>query len=202
MLNEKRTGPISSADGSINAARSEKTGAAVIAIAHGEHNEAVIRDNVLMSASQAADTTSVALGAAYLGVCISNPIGSGHNLSILKAGWVHSVAPAAIATVHLAGGWASTGITAHTNAITIYNMKIGSPATSVANADDSATLVGTPIYILPLIGGFTLGTLFAAPMATPDIGGIIMVPPGAYVCIVTLTACNGFGCIVWEEIPI
>lgn len=201
MLNGKRTGPVASSDGAVNPARSDKTGAAVVAAAHGQYNEAVIRDNVFMSASQAADTTSVALGGAYLGVCLSNPIGSGHNLSVLQAGWAHSVAPAAIATVHLAGGWASTGITAHTNAITIYNMKIGSPAVSVANVDDAATLVGTPIYILPLIGGFTLGTLFSAPMATTDIGGIIMVPPGGYVCIVTLTACNGFGCIIWEEIP-
>ena len=202
MFTEKRTGPISSSDGAENVARADKTGASVVTAGHGEYNEAVIRDNVFMSASQAADTTSVALAGAYTGVCVSNPIGSGHNLSILRAGWAHSVAPAAIATVHLAGGWASTGITVHTNAITIYNMKVGSSATSVANADDAATLVGTPIYILPLIGGFTLGTLFAAPISTTDIGGVIMVPPGGYVCIVTLTACVGFGCIVWEEIPV
>jgi len=202
MLNEKRTGPVASSDGAVNAARTDRTGASVITPAHGEYNEAVVRDNVFMAASQAADTWSVALAGAHTGLCLSNPAGSNKNLSILKVGMAISAAPAAIASIHLAGGYAPGGITAHNAALVIYNMKLGSAAASVAFADDDATLVGTPIYIYPLIGGFTAAALFSQPMATTDIGGSIMVPPGGYVFIAALTVAVGFGCIVWEEIAI
>jgi len=201
MLNEKRTGPIASSDGAVNPARSDKQGSSVITHAHGEYNEATSRDNVFMAASQAVDTWSVALHTTHTGLCVSNPAGSTKNLSILKAGFVFQTAQVATASIHLAGGYAAGGVTAHTNALTVYNMKLGAPATNVGLADDQATLVGTPIYLLPLIGGFTAGALAAGPAATTDIGGVIMVPPGGYVCIVALTAAIGFGSIIWEEIP-
>lgn len=201
MLNEKKTGPIASSDGAVNPARSDKQGASVNTPAHGKYNEAVVRDNVFMASSQAADTWSVALNTTHTGLCISNPAGSPKNLSVLKAGFAFQTAQVATASIHLAGGYTAAGVVTHTNAIDIYNMKLGSPATSVANADDAATLVGTPIYLFPLIGGFTAGALAANPAILTDIGGSIMIPPGAYVFIAALTAAIGFGCIVWEEIP-
>lgn len=201
MLNEQRTGDIKSSDGAVNPARSDKQGAGVVTQAHGNYNEAVIRGNVYFGANQAAVTTTIALAATYTGLCIGNPAGSGFNLSILKAGWAFSVAPAAIASAHLASGFASTGIATHTTPLNVYNAKIGAPVRSVATVDGAATLVGTPIYMQPLIGGFTAAALFSQPAALTDIGGSIVVAPGGYVCIVTLTVGVGFGCIVWEEIP-
>lgn len=204
MLNEQRTGPISSLDGAVNPARSDMQGAGVMTSAHGKYNEAVSRGKCFLAANQAAVTTTAAggLGLANTGCCVSNPPGSEHNLSILKAGWVWSVAPAAVSSVHLAGGYVVTGgVTAHTTPLVVYNLKIGAPAVSVAFADAAATIVG-PVYLHPLIGGFTLGALFAQPAALQDFGGSIIVPPGGYVCIVTLTTGDGFGAIAWEEIPI
>jgi len=204
MLNEQRTGPISSLDGAINPARSDRQGAEVMTAGHGKYNEAVIRGKAFIAANQAAVTTTAAggLGLANTGLCVSNPPGSEHNLSILKVGWAWSVAPAAVSSVHLAGGYVATGgVTAHNTPLVVYNLKLGAPGVSVAFADGAATIVG-PVYLHPLIGGFTLGTLFAQPMALTDIGGSIIVPPGGYVCIVTLTTGDGFGAIAWEEIPI
>ena len=203
MLSETVTGPSKRADGSRGIERSDKTGASVATSAHGAYNEAVSRGNVFFGANQAAVTTTVALNTTYTGLCVSNPAGSEHDLSILKAGWGFSVAPAAPATVHLASGYATTGIATHTTPLNVYNAKINDlPSKSVANVDGAATLVGTPIYMQPLVGGFTAAALFAQPAALTDIAGIIMVPPGGYVCIVTLTVGIGFGCIVWEEIAI
>jgi len=201
MLNEKKTGPVASSDGAVNPARIDRQGASVVTEAHGEYNEATVRDNVFIAATQAEDTWTVALAAAYTGLIVSNPAGSNKNLSILKAGMNITTAPVGIASIHLAGGYAAGGIVTY-NAIAFYNMKLGSAAASVANVGDTATLVGTPIYLYPLIGGFTAAALFAQPAALTDIGGSIVVPPGAYVCIVALTVALGFGCIVWEEIPI
>lgn len=203
MLNEKRTGSIKSADGVVHDARTDKTGADVATAAHGAYNEAVSRGNVFFGANQAAVTTTVALAATYTGLCVGNPAGSEHDFSILKAGWGYSAAPAAPATVHLASGFATTGIATHTTPLEVYCAKINDlPSRSVATVDGAAALVGTPIYMQPLIGGFTAAALFAQPAALTDIGGIIVVPPGGYVCIVTLTVGVGFGCIVWEEIPV
>ena len=204
MLNETRTGPSSSQDGAVNSARSDQQGASVVSQAHGKYNEAVSRGNAYLAANQAEVTTTAAggLGLANVGCCVSNPPGSEHDLAILKAGWVWTAAPVAIASAHLAGGYVITGgVTAHTNALIVYNLKLGAPAKSVAFADDQATIVG-PIYLYPLVGGFTAATLFAQPAALQDIGGSIIVPPGGYVCIVTLTTGDGFGAIAWEEIPI
>ncbi len=204
MLNEKRTGPIASQDGAVNPARSDKQGASVATQAHGTYNEAVSRGKCFLGANQAAVTTTAAggLGLANTGLCVSNPPGSEHNLSILKVGWVWSVAPAAVSSAHLAGGYVITGgVTAHTTPLVVYNLKLGVPAKSVADVDGAATIVG-PIYLHPLVGGFTLGTLFAQPAALQDFGGSIIVPPGGYVCIVTLSTGDGFGAIAWEEIPI
>lgn len=200
MLNEIKTGPVASSDGAVNPARMDRQGASVMTAAHGEYNEAVVRDNVFMASTQAEDTWSIALAGAYTGLIVSNPAGSTKNLSILKAGMAITTAPAGQASIHLGGGYAAGGITVF-NAIAFYNMKLGSAAASVANVGDTATLVGVPIYLYPLIGAFTNALLFAQPMAMTDIGGSIMVPPGAYVMIVALTVALGFGCIVWEEIP-
>lgn len=204
MLNEIKTGPISSQDGAVNSARSDKQGASVATQGHGKYNEAVSRGKCFLAANQGAVTTSAAhfLDLTNTGCCVSNPPGSEHDLSILKAGWLWSAAPGAISSAHLAGGWVATGgVTAHTTPLIVYNLKIGAPAVSVAFADAAATIVA-PICLYPLVGGFTAVTLFAQPAALQDFGGSLIIPPGGYVCIVTLTSGDGFGAIAWEEIPI
>lgn len=205
MLNEMRTGPVSSLDGAQGVARSDRQGAAVATSAHGKYNEAVARGNAYIACNQAAVTTTAAgfLGLANTGLCVTNPPGSEHHLSILKAGWAWTLAPGAAASVHLAGGYVVTGgVTAHTTPIDFYNLKIGTANRSVALVDEAATIVA-PICLLSLMGGFTGGAAFAAmPGSLVDIGGSIIVPPGGYICIVTLTSDDGFGAISWEEIPI
>lgn len=203
MQTDIRTGPIVSADGAVNPARSDNQGSKVTTAAHGEYNEAVARGRIFIAANQAAVTTTAAggLDVTQLGICVSNPPGSGYDLSILKVSWAWTdMAGAAISSVHLAGGWVVTGgVTAHTTPLVVYSALIGSGATSIAYADAATTIVG-PYYLLPLIGGFTATALFAQPMAVTDLGGSVIVPPGGYVFIATLTEAVGFGAIIWEEV--
>lgn len=183
------------------ALRLDEAGGLVSTNAHGAFHEAANQHYLYFAANQTAVTTTVALAAVYTGLCISNPAGSGRNLSILKVNWVFTVAPAAISSIHIGGGYTSAGVTVHTTPLTVYNAALGAGEASVANADAACTLVGTPIYIQPLVGGFTAAVLYPH-QSVIDIDGAILVPPGGYVFIATLTVCVGFGSICWEEIPI
>lgn len=198
MEAEGRVGKIHGKTGSRYPLRLDQCGGLVITPSHAQFHEAVNQNEVFFAANQSPVTTTVALAAAYTGLCVSNPAGSGKNLSIVKTNWIFTVAPAGICAINLGGGYAVDGVTVHTTPLTIYNAKLGSPASSVANADAAATLVGTPIYIQPLIGGFTAGVLYPH-QTVIDMGGIVMVPPGAYVFISTLTVAVGLGAIFWEE---
>lgn len=148
-------------------------------------------------------TTSAALATTYVGLCLSNPAGSGKNLSLVSASGALIVAPAALTLFSLIGGWSSAGVVTHTTALTPLNAKLGVAApVLVGLADSAATLVGTPAY---------LAQLAVTPSATgvvafnTDFDGNITIPPGGYVAIGTSIAgpASGFvGAFVWEEVAI
>lgn len=197
---EGKVGPATLADGQRSQHRLTKDGGLVTQDGHARYQEAVLRGNVFWAANQAAVTTTVALATTYTGLCLSNPAGSGRNLILLSASWMWSVAPVAIASVHIGVGYSTAGIVAHTTPLSVYSNIIGGGAASVAKADGAATLVGTPAYALGLVGGFTAGALPAQPSAYFDIGGLLVLPPGAYAFIATLTVSVGFGFMSWEEV--
>jgi hypothetical protein len=157
------------------------------------------KGNVFYAASQAATTWSVALATTHTGLVLSNPVNSGKNLVILKAGFALSVAPAAISHIGLFAGFSSAGITVHTTPLAIQNCLIGGAASSV-NADGAATLVGTATWITPIMGGFTAAALPSTSPSWIDVDGAIVVKPGGYFGIGALTASVGFGSILWAEI--
>lgn len=164
-----------------------------------EHN--ALEKKIFYAASQTATTWSVALNTTHTGLVIYNPLTSNKNLVILKVGFALTVAPAAISHIGLFGGYSTTGIITHTTPLTPACTTIGRP-TGYAGADAAATLVGTPVWLMPIMGGFTAGAL---PSTTPTITGVdgaIVVPPGAYCGIGALTEVVGFGAIWWKEIDI
>lgn len=186
----------------VNSLRFGKTGEQVTTDAHGRYHEAAGCGRVFYAASQAATTWSVALNTTHSGLVVSNPIGSGVLLSILQVGFSLSVAPVAIAHMGLFGGFATTGLTAHTTPLTPGSTYIGNTKQQ-GLADGAATLVGTPVWLMPIMGGFTAGALpSTSPVNPVDIGGSFTVPPGGYIGIGALTAVVGFAGITWEEIPI
>lgn len=183
--------------------RADGTGAQAVADAHGRYGEAARRGQLFFAASQAATTWSVALTATHTGFVVSNPANSRVNLEILLASFALSVAPAAIAHIGLFGGWLAAGLTAHTTPLTPLSTFLNQDiATGQAKADGAATLVGTPRWVMPFMGGFTAAALPSTSPSILDVGGAIVVPPGAYCGIGALTAVVGFAGMVWEEVPI
>lgn len=153
------------------------------------------------AANQAATAFSVALNTTYTGIVVSNPAGSPVNLSIHQVSLALTVAPAAIASIGVFGGFLAAGITAHTTPLTPFSNFLGYTQAPKALADAAATLVGTPVWIQQLMSGFTAAALPSSPLVMADFGGSIIVPPGAYFGIGALTAVTGFGAITWAETP-
>lgn len=165
------------------------------------HEQNALDQEIFYAANQTATTWSVALNTTHTGLVVSNPLTSNKNLVILKASFAFSAAPAAISHIGLFGGYSGTGIIVHTTPLTPTCTFIGRPG-GYGLADAAATLVGTPTWLMPIMGGFTAATLPATSPSVIDIDGAIIVPPGAYVGIGALTASVGFAGIWWKEINI
>lgn len=200
-LGLQRVGPTIGGSGTAAPFRADTTGAQMVGDAHGRYAEAARRQRVFGAASQAATTWSVALNTTHTGFVVYNPIASGVNLEILQASFALSVAPVAIAHMGLFGGFLAAGITTHTTALSPFATVMGAAA-GMGKADGAATLVGSPIWLMPFLGGFTAGALFGTSPSIMDIGGSIIVPPGGYCGIGALTAVIGFAGMFWEEVPI
>jgi len=168
---------------------------------HGKLYEQAQRQQLFFAASQAATTTTIALATTYTGLCLSNPAGNTKKLAVRQVGIALSVAPAGIAAIGLGGGYAAAGVVTHTTALTTYCTDIGNGAAATGLADGAATLVGTPLVIMPIIGGFTAGALYSHG-GVVDMEGAIVLNPGAYCFIYTLTVVVGFFGITWEEMPV
>lgn len=171
----------------------------IVTQSSAKYQQAVLGGNVFTAGNQAARAWSVALATTHTGLVISNPVGSGKNLVILKASFVLSVAPAAPATIGLFTGYSSAGIVTHTTPLTYTNCLVGG-ATGLALADEAATLVGTPVWAMQMMGGFTAGALPSTTPSVIDVDGAIIVKQGGYCGIGALTAVTGFGTIIWQEV--
>jgi hypothetical protein len=203
-LSLQRVGPTFGGSGTAAPFRGDMTGAQVVADAHGRYAEASRRGTLFIAHNVAAQAVSVALATTYTGLCISNPLGNKFNLELLGAGFALTVAPAAIASIHVIGGFSLTANVTHTTPLAapgIQSTLLGGGNVSTAKADSAAT-IPTPGYILPMQGGFTAAALPSSPIVWTDIAGLITVAPGGFVCIGALTAITGFGAFAWEETPI
>lgn len=199
-----QVGAQSLVDGANAKVRLDREGGILASGLHGKYAEQSRRGNLFIAANVAAQAVSVALTTTYTGLCISNPAGSGKNLSILGFGYALSVAPAAIASLHLIGGYSAAGVVTHTAALAapgIQNCMIGSGGNSVAKADTQATTVN-PVYLMPMFHGFTAGALPGADGGFVDLDGLFTVPPGGWIAAGALTAVTGFAGFIWEEIAI
>ena len=160
----------------------------------------------------AAQAVSVALTTTYTGLCLSVAPGRNKRLKMLAAQYALSVAPAAIASLHLIAGGSSAGIVTHTTDLAapgIQSADIGqdsgvasSSVGSVANADSAATVVN-PYYLMPLGSGFTAAALYATTPILVDLEKYgIYVKPGGWIAWGALTAVTGFGGFIWEEVDL
>jgi hypothetical protein len=203
MIIEARTGLITAADGTVSPLRTDKTGGLLVADVHAKYMEAVLRGGVFIASNVGAQAVSVALATTYTGLMISNPLNSGKNMVLLAGQYALTVAPAAIASLHLIGGWSSTAVT-HTTPLAapgIQGALINGGGGSAMKADSAAT-IPTPGYIAGLGSGFTAAALYATTPGLIDFGGIFIVPPGGFLGWGALTAVTGFGTLIWEEVNV
>lgn len=201
MLMEGKVGPQGRAlsDGALTEIRLGRTGGQIITELHGRYFESMRGGLMFTAANQAAQAISVALATTYTGILLYNPLGSGKILVPNKFKYALSVAPAAIATLGLLTGYASTGgVTAQTTALTVQSNQIGNAGKSVGIALSAATIV-TPTLLLPLHDGFTAAAL-PGPTIVTDLEGMFGILPGGFIGAYALTAVTGLGGISWEEV--
>ena len=201
MLSELKVGPIAGADGTVGIQRATKTGATVCSDAHGRYQEAAIRGRLFSGSNSAAQAVSVALATTYTGLCLSNNLGNMRNLVLLGCQFALSVAPAAIASLHLISGYSATANVTHTTPVTPRNNLIGTGAAGVGTLDSAAT-ISTPTYLISLGSGFTAAALYGTTPSWIDLGGAFVIPPGGFIALGALTAVTGFGSFIWEEVDI
>lgn len=202
--NQILTGPQLVSDGAVIGARGGRLGDTIVSELNGRYYEQVYRGNCFMVASQAVATTTVGLATTYTGMCLSNPLASGKNLVILQASMMQSVIQAtqpeayAIAT----GSSPGTNVT-HTTPATIQQCLVGSAYAAVAKADSAATLPVAPLY--SVFGTNTASATVLGNGVLLDIGGSIVLAPGAYAAWVTPAQASVAGLwfsFLWQELPI
>ena len=201
MLSESRIGQTVGADSAVIPIRSGNLGEIMVGKIHGDLYEQAYRGKSFFAASQAATTWSVALNTTHTGFVLSNRAGSGVYLVPNLASFALSVAPAAIAHIGIFTGYDSGGIITHTTPLSTLNCFLGR-GRGVGLADGAATLVGTPAWTLPAMGGFTAGALHGTTPQVLNLHGQFIIPPGGYMGIGALTAVIGFAGMTWEEVEI
>jgi len=210
MLIQGQVGPIaglqSIAPGTNAPMRQGNLGDQIVSELHGRYFEANYR-RALFNGAITGQVTTVALATTYTGLCLSNPVGSQVNLSLLKAGFGFLVAFAAASTIGLMVGYNSSTNVTHTTPVTPRSQFVGVGAAGVGLLDSAATLPTAPTLNTILGVGLT-GAITTVPsiMASiVDLEGSIILPPGAYCAFYTSTvsgAAAGAFSFTWEEIPI
>lgn len=197
---EVSVGPRQVDDGAVPVARAGRSSELIVSQAHARYYEQASRGTIFTASNQAAQAVSVALATTYTGLCLSNPNTSTKNLVLLGCNYALTVAPVAIASLHLLAGYSTSDVT-HTTPVTVLSSIVGQTGANIARVDREAT-ISTPYYLKAMGSGFTAGALYATTPNWIDIGGSIIIPPGGFVAWGALTAVTGFGSFVWEEAPV
>lgn len=212
MNSEVKVGPQVNGDGALVTARGSKNGAMVVGQEHGPYYEAAARGVVFTTSNAAVgvaiaatDVSPVTAGTGTGIVVVGNPLNSGKNLVILKAGLSQvSGTP---------GGGVVWNYIPNINNVTaaqvgtINSNVVGGGAASVARVWNHTALTGSTLGVMfrPLFSqsAIALGVSGAAAELTVD--GDIVVPPGVGIAIAaTATGTSHTVCcsITWEEVPL
>ncbi len=211
MLIQPQVGPLATttslASGQQPAARAGNMGDLIVSELQARYYEATYRRALFHAANTAVTTTTVGLATAYTGLCLSNPINSTVNVSIIKVGWSLIVVQPAVASIALACGFNSGTNVTHTAAVAPHNSFFTAAYTGQALCDSSATLPTAPFYT-HILGSALTGAATTVPQVSPtvvDLEGSVILPPGGYAIIAqsTVSGTNGFwGSFSWTEVPV
>lgn len=185
--------------------RAGAQGELVVTSAHGDFYEAAVRGNVFSGSNLTAVTTSAAFATTHTGFCLSNPIGSGKNLVLLRVKYGVTVAQTAALVFGLQTGYhAATNVTHTTPLVPLSNM-VGNAA-GVALIDAAATLPIAPTRLI-LLDTFLTGAITTSQIGGNqyDMNGSLVIPPGGFAATYTSAASVATSLVfgfTWEEVPI
>jgi hypothetical protein len=198
-----KPGIVTAQDGTYPELRGSRKGGLVSQDVGGRYEEAAYRKAMFFAATQAGQTTSAALTATYVGLVVSNPLGSSVNLAINKVSFGWAVLAAAVTTIGIGLGYSATTNVVHTTPVTPRSNFFGVGGAPVALADTTATLPAALFYYTFL--GNTPTATSDPNGGAIDLEGSVIIPPGAYIATVTSVASAAaafLASIQWEEIPL
>ena len=156
---------------------------------------------IFNAANQASQLVTQGFATTYSGLCLSNPLTSAVNLAVMKVGLAVNANPAAAAVLGIMAAYAGpTGVTVGA-AITPVPSKLGG-STGYGVVGATATFPIAPSLIMPL--QYVPTTAAEISPSLIDIGGSVVLPPGAFAAICTIggvTGTTGIFSWQWEEIP-
>ena len=196
-----RQGLIKAGASTLNALRSNKEGAMVVAQSAGKYTESVREGRVFVAANQAAVALTAAMATTYTGLVLANPSTSDVDLVMLRFGFSFTVAVPTATVIGIMTGAGTSGIA---SAITPRNRLMGGRAAQ-GIVDDGATLPGTPVLEQVFAQGHTVATTAQAVgnVTDIDLDGSLIVTPGNFVAVYSFAACTAsfIGSFMWEEVP-
>ena len=198
----------SNTPGSTPAIRQGQLGDLVVSELHGRYYETTYRRNVFVANSPLATASSglIALGSAYTGLALFNPLASSVNLVINKVGFGFTVAPTAtlygIATGVTTQTPGSTTLATTRNAfVNGQNAQGQGIAYSVATFGTAANTGGTTPVVHTIVGAQAA----SVGGAYYDLEGSLILPPGAYLEFYLSASSGATGTaysVQWEEVPV
>ncbi len=200
-----QVGPQVVSDGTIAPLRLDRQASSIVGQNHARYRESVFRGNRYGGGNAAGVVTTVGTATTYTGLCLTNPINSGVNISIDKVGYgLLVVMPAASILGIMTGYNAATQVT-QTTPVTVTNRLVGGTAGKGLLAS-SVTLPTAPTLAMVLAGLVTGAvTVVENNGGVIDLEGVIELPPGGYAAFFTSTITGAAGAAFsfgWEEIPV
>lgn len=185
--------------------RGDEGGVGIVGDAHGKYYEACARGKVFTACNQSSTTFTLFGTTSATGFILSNPAGSGVNLSILQIGYARVTAEsAAIEQLVLSGAYSAQTLSSLT-ALTSRSMLVGSNATGSGIAYSAATLSSAGVIIAPFQTPSVSATATTSipPHAIVDYGGSITIAPGSWLQIAAgfTNTLAGIASMTWEEVP-
>ena len=215
MLNQGQVGALATsaslAAGSQPVQRFGNMGDAIVSELHGRYYEQAYRKASFGGSTGGIVATALASGltASYTGgLVLANPYGSSVNLVLQKVGVGFVVAQTNAAVIGLGVGQSATALTGTLTSMNPRSKNIGSSAAPVGQLYSSATITLPVAPTLDtILGPEDTGALTVngvGPGGTIDLEGSIILPPGAFACLVSTaagTASSLVAAFAWEEVP-
>lgn len=201
MLLQGNIGRQSLGDGVTNvAARFSRAAALIVDEMNGRYYEQASRGLIFSACNQVARALTL-LSTTATGFILNNPIGSNVQIAVMDFCLALATAPAAAATVGLAGNAAMQAvIPSSLTAETVINNQLGNGAVGVAQVWRAATLATAPTFIRALGGGpVATGSVNAAYIRDEIAGQLVLLPGTLVTPNAATTAISSITSAAWVE---